>query len=216
MKKINKGTTHYVPTENGAYVAYTYKGKQYGCTIDEWQENYSSQVDTYDGVLLIANDSEGTSHKFIVAPTQASKALLWYNGYVAGGTEYITDEDTAKLDFDGKTKTKTIVTTLGQESSIDCAPGFCYNYSYGNIPAHSWYLPALGELDLIWQNASAINTVLTGLGQSKLTAVGNYHWSSTEFSSDCSWGENLKYGNVSSYYGKNNSFYVRACTAFNE
>jgi len=213
---LASGRNKLIPTENGAYVAFTYKEKQCAVSLDEWKNTWSKQVDTYDGVLLKATASDNTEHMFIVAPTQASGTLiLWHSSSIAGGTEYITDSSKAKLDFDGYNKTQTIIKTLSQESTTSYAPGYCYNYSYGNIPAHSWYLPALGEVDLIWQNKSAINTVLTGLGQSSLTE--DRYWSSTEYSSDYAWREYMTDGHPTngpksedSYY-----FYARACTAFN-
>lgn len=45
----------------------------------------------------------------------------------------------------------------------------------------AWYLPALDELNLIYNNKSELNTALSSIGGTQLGT--GYYWSSTEYSS---------------------------------
>ena len=54
-----------------------------------------------------------------------------------------------------------------------------------------WYLPARSELDVLWQNLTAINANAAG----NLTA--SRYWSSTESSSLNAWGEDIWSGRIS-------------------
>ena len=67
-------------------------------------------------------------------------------------------------------------------------------------------MPALGELNEIYQNKTAIDKTLSALGKSTLPASNDY-WSSSEVSDSGAWRLDFDDGDVSSSYGKNNGGY---------
>ena len=90
-------------------------------------------------------------------------------------------------------------------------PAFAWCASSGS----GWYLPAIDELKLIYQNKSIINRRLDERGYCE---IQGYYWSSTEewstdFGSSCAWFFCMNDGSVdSSYKSYFNS--VRAVAAF--
>ena len=89
-------------------------------------------------------------------------------------------------------------------------PAFAWCASLGD----GWYLPAVDELILIYENKSIINRMLNEKGYGKVVDV--LYWSSTEVEEepDCAWYVNMNDGD-SSYNSKNYiDFYVLAVSAF--
>ena len=89
-------------------------------------------------------------------------------------------------------------------------PAFAWCASLGD----GWYLPAVDELILIYENKSIINRRLNEKGYGEV--VDELYWSSTEVEeeSDCAWYVNMNDGD-SNYNSKNYiDFSVRAVSAF--
>ena len=89
-------------------------------------------------------------------------------------------------------------------------PAFAWCASLGD----GWYLPAVDELILIYENKSIINRRLNERGYGEV--VNDLYWSSTEVEEepDCAWYVNMNDGD-SSYNSKNYiDFSVRAVSAF--
>ena len=89
-------------------------------------------------------------------------------------------------------------------------PAFAWCASLGN----GWYLPAVDELMLIYENKSIINRRLNEKGYGEI--VDSFYWSSTEVEEepDCAWYVNNNDGD-SNYNSKNYiEFSVRAVSAF--
>ena len=89
-------------------------------------------------------------------------------------------------------------------------PAFAWCASLGD----GWYLPAVDELILIYENKSIINRRLNERGYGEV--VNGLYWSSTEVEEepDCAWYVNMNDGD-SSYNSKNYiDFSVRAVSAF--
>lgn len=74
----------------------------------------------------------------------------------------------------------------------------------------SWYLPALNELMVIYNNLDKINNSLTKVGA---TTLVNSYWSSTEGNELCAWLVYMYGGDTFNNY-KNYLIYVRAVSAF--
>ena len=92
-------------------------------------------------------------------------------------------------------------------------PAFEYVNSYeteGTL-AGDWYLPAAGELNAIYQKKDVLNTALRKIGGTKLPL--DWHWSSSEYTSDYAWEQDFTNGAVGHYY-KNYDYYVRPVLAF--
>ena len=89
-------------------------------------------------------------------------------------------------------------------------PAFAWCASLGD----GWYLPAVDELILIYENKSIINRRLNERGYGEV--VNDLYWSSTEVEEepDCAWYVNMNDGD-SNYNSKNYiEFSVRAVSAF--
>ena len=91
-------------------------------------------------------------------------------------------------------------------------PAFAWCASLGE----GWYLPAVDELELIYQNKSIINRRLNEKGYGEV--VDDLYWSSTESSEFefCAWYVRMSDGYTSNnyYYTKRDYYYVRAVSAF--
>ena len=116
-------------------------------------------------------------------------------------------------DWQGKNNTR-LVLEYCKTNGKSC-PAFEYVNSYkteGTL-AGDWYLPALGELNAIYQNKDVLNTALGKIGGTKLST--SYHWSSSEGSNEDAL-EMAFYDGGSVYYGhkKFHTCYVRPVLAF--
>jgi len=81
---------------------------------------------------------------------------------------------------DGQANTTAIINAEG--GSGNYAAWYCGDYSYDGYS--DWYLPSLGEVNLIYDNRSTINTTASQIsGGSSISQFGNM-WSSTESPSD--------------------------------
>ena len=73
-------------------------------------------------------------------------------------------------------------------------------------------MPALGELNAIYQNKDVLNTALGKIGGTKLSS--DIHWSSSEYSSYNAWRQFFNYGDVYCTSKFNNRNDVRPVLAF--
>ncbi len=85
-------------------------------------------------------------------------------------------------------------------------------------PIDDWYLPAIDELSLLWQNRFNVNRTLSGYSSfgsiSGATQIGyNNYWSSTETAAYVAWYFSFGGGYASSS-NKDSTFYVRAVRKF--
>ncbi len=170
-------------TETAMVAAYTDGGEYRAYTLTDWDGFTSAQRAkvTPVGVQLSAS-----GQKFIVAPTDAGNGqnykwddkdsykdsvdiprlrnIAWNNGN--GRAE-------AKRDFSGRSNTNAIL-AYGREHGINYpAAKAAANYS---VKGHSgWYLPASGQLWLMYENKSTIDNALSKIGGSQLS----FSWSST-------------------------------------
>ena len=119
----------------------------------------------------------------------------------------ITSSSSVIADWQGKNNTKTILEYCSA-NGYSC-PAFEYVNSYktSGTNAGDWYLPAMGELNAIYNNKDVLNIALGKIGGTKLGA--DYYWSSSETSySDSAW--EFYFGNGGMYNDyKSNNAYVR-------
>ena len=99
-----------------------------------------------------------------------------------------------------------MATIRALNSDLSKYPAFKWCADYGT----GWYLPALNELQTIYNNKSAINSTLSANGY---TTLGGYYYSSTEYDSSYVYYLDFSSGRASGYY-KSNSYNVRAVLAF--
>ncbi len=122
------------------------------------------------------------------------------------GLSNIESSSTAIVDWQGKNNTK-VVLEYCKANGKSC-PAFEYVNSYKTegTQAGDWYLPALGELNAIYNSKHELNIALGKVGGSELST--NYYWSSSEYSSDSAWPLWFRYASMYGYL-KNNKNDVR-------
>ena len=124
-----------------------------------------------------------------------------YDGGYKNGTRTYTDSKS-----DGKANTDKIMS----RSDRDYFPAFKWCRAKGS----SWYLPAVDELEKIYNNKSVLNATLQKYGAA---LYDNFYWSSTEFvdyeTEFCAWFVLMRNG-LASGRNKLYDFYVRAVSAF--
>ena len=174
----------------------------------EWTAQQSAgEVAT--GVLLIDG-----GRKLVIAPTES--ALYWWKSNSAGGATTTSDRMAAQEDYNGKSNTSKIITTLGSDTGY--APGYCYGYSRVNannqgLKAGAWWLPSLGELFLMWANFTKINYALSKISGATLLRK-DWYWSSTEYSATHAWYLFFSNGHQGNNTKSTNQNRVRAVSAF--
>lgn len=122
--------------------------------------------------------------------------------------------------MDGKANTSTILayasangkTVQAATATSKYAPSVCGS---GTMCAKgNWYLPALGELWMMYNNLSTIDNALNSAGGTKLNYSSyRYFWSSNENSSTAAWRLDFSSGNRTKV-GKYGSGYVRPVLSF--
>ena len=123
---------------------------------------------------------------------------------------------TAQSFYDGAANTTAMVT---QDATANKAGTLCDNYTGGSQT--DWYLPASWELNLLYNSAFTINTILendgdgttNGLNPENVAPTYGRYWSSTERISYNAWSYNFDYGDSGANY-KNGTYRVRAVRAF--
>ena len=137
--------------------------------------------------------------------------LQWSKEYFdVPGLSNITSWDTVTADWQGKKNTQ-IVLEYCKANGKSC-PAFEYVNSYKTegTKAGDWYVPAMGELNAIYQNKDVLNMALGTLGGTELYSE---HWSSSESPSSLVWIQDFYDGVVdnSTVYAK---LFVRPVLAF--
>ena len=118
----------------------------------------------------------------------------------------------ATADWQGKNNTRLVLEYC--KTNVRGCPAVEYVNSYktDGTKAGDWYLPAMGELNAIYQNKDVLNTALGKIGGTKLGT--DWYWSSSENSSYHAWGLSFSNGSVNGYGKNSNGGYVRPVLAF--
>lgn len=116
--------------------------------------------------------------------------------------DYTTWTSGMVSDFNGKANTAKIQAASDTDSYTTYANmgTYCTKFnatSTENQGYTDWYIPAGGQLALMYMHMTSINTTLTKIGGTTLTS-GDY-WSSSEYSSDFGWGVVFSGGRVDGY-----------------
>ena len=172
--------------------------------------DYNTADATATGVALVAGE-----HKFMIAKSDATdgsnSTLYWTNntsdlsltnytksdgtnsfGYLPkpdgtfGGSTHLSDDFTtwkagALSDFNGKANTAVIAAASSKAKDM-CTVLNTFNASDS---FKDWYVPACGQLALMYLNMTEINAALEKIGGTALAAGGL--WSSSEYSSNIAW-----------------------------
>ncbi|MFT5252748.1 MAG: hypothetical protein ACI87N_001765 [Flavobacteriales bacterium] len=123
---------------------------------------------------------------------------------------------TAQSFYDGASNTAAMIV---QDATANKAGTFCDSYTGGSQT--DWYLPASWELNLLYNSAFSINTILendgngttNGLNPVNVAPTYARYWSSTEASNGTAWVYNID-NSYSLKYNKSDTYRVRAVRAF--
>lgn len=177
------------------------------------------KTESYDAGNLTFRWGQGLYNKNVAGITEISTAD-GTNSYGNLGSELSTDYTTwtngVLSDFNGKNNTNAIITAY-TEYSVDmyendmCKVLQTFNAgTYGSNQGFTdWYIPACGQLALIYLNKTAINEALTAIGGT--TFFYDTYWSSSEYSSNVGWYIHFGMGSVEGNYkeGRGNVRFVR-------
>lgn len=146
----------------------------------------------------------------MIAPTET--ILKWSKKAVAAGGTTTTSNRVAIADLSGEASTAVQVTHAECQSG-GYAPGYCKAYGRGGQGAGSWWLPALGEIEMIYANMKKINYALSLINGATLITE-NWYWASTETDTNAAWAINLTNGFVGSYVKASYQNRVRPVSTF--
>ena len=171
--------------------------------------DYNTADATATGVALVAGE-----HKFMIAKSDATNDGSNYNFYYdydkgdlsltnysnADGTNnhgYLGGSSTPQLsqdfttwtagalsDFNGKSNTQVIAASSSNAKDM-CKVLETFNAGSDNQGHSDWYVPAAGQLALMYLAKTDINAALAKIGGTALAAGGL--WSSSEYSSSIAW-----------------------------
>lgn len=138
---------------------------------------------TANGIAVVTDNCQ-----FVMALQDAYSSYCRWGGYsteVSGITTTMSSS-TAKTDYDGEANTTTIINALNgtNDGYVDGAPAaeYCRAYTFPN--GATGYMGAAGEWQAALDNKDAITSALSTCGG---TAMSNYYWTSTQYSSSNSW-----------------------------
>ena len=175
--------------------------------VTEYTYEIGQYVASRGGVIFHRYKDGVNENYLVVSINDISASSFWSN------IDSIAIGITAQSTWDGLNNSNAIVAQAGFTSGA--AQG-CLAYSVGTIT--DWYLPAVDELSLLWQNRFNVNRTLSGNSSASTIAgaaqIGyNNYWSSTEYTANSAWY--FPFGDASpSNNPKNATYYVRAVRKF--
>ena len=149
------------------------------------------------GIVVAVWKIAGVEHGLIASLTDVGASTAWSNVT----TTFI---GTAESPIDGQANTTAIV---GQAGNSSGAAKLCDDYVSGGYS--DWYLPASWELNLCYNAAFIVNTVLGATNGFQF----DYYWSSTEYDNNYAWQQYFANG-YPDFFVKGNVFNVRAVRRF--
>lgn len=196
---------------DGIFIMFHRKSDNYPLMVkpDKWG-SYQSNGEIAEGVVVVE-----VGKILVVAPTEAS--LYWSSEAVSGGGKTTTDRLTALDDWAGKANTASQI-TKPECQGVNYAPGYCAQYSRINangkgLTTGKWWLPALGEMMMIYANMAKINYALSLINGAAPLIEGLY-WSSTEAGESGAWYMLLGNGYIGVGTKNTNKIKVRPVSAF--
>lgn len=147
------------------------------------------QLSLIEGGGFYVGDLNG--YRIICAPIEGQTTAMWKTSLTSTvGADSLTDgyQNTTDMTASG--------------ASDHPAANFCRNLIIGGFT--DWYLPSKNELNLLYQNKSALEAAGAGAFSSR-----DYYWSSSEYSTKHAWFQYFYNGTQTNFY-KDHADYVRA------
>lgn len=159
-----------------------------GATDTGYKYFYWGSYDTeVDGITnYTATGGGGTSTKGFLPRADGT-----YYSTPNLSSDYTTWTTGALSDFNGKSNTAELLKVTDSDSYTKYANMGTYVSKFNGLSPDEnqgksdWYIPALGQLALIYLNRTDINSVLTKIGG--VTLIDDAYWSSSERSSTYGW-----------------------------
>ena len=154
-------------------------------------------------VFHVYKDALGVEHGLIVSLTDLSTGAVW--------GLFGTDLPNCESSWNGAANTAAII-AAGVEAGS--AAQLCDAYEAGGFT--DWYLPAIDELNLMYNAKYNLNQSLSQIigGAPFDLNYYRYYWSSSENYSGGAWRFYFGDGDTTYDYGKSSDYYVRAVRAF--
>jgi len=173
----------------------------------EYTYEIGQYVESRGGVIFHRYKDGANENYLVVSIDNISTSSVWSN------IDNLAIGASAQSTWDGLSNSNAIVAQVGFTSG---AAQLCLAYSVGAID--DWYLPAIDELSLLWQNRFNVDRTLSGnsnfgiIGGATIVSTNTY-WSSTEvdFATACIFI--FLNGNTSTSI-KTSTSYVRAVRKF--
>lgn len=200
----------------------------YAVTADGKLIDYNTADSSCLGVVLVAGE-----HKFMIAKNDATDGtnttLYWgknlYQKDVAGitnissgadyigegkkyGTDFTTWSTGPVVDFNGAANTAAIIAGYTEHGVSMDARDMCtvLNTFNASDSYNDWYVPACGQLALMYLAKTDINAALAKIGGTAFEST--YYWSNSEDDASSAWSVDFYTGIVGSY-GKDYNYRVR-------
>ena len=168
-----------------------------------FQYDIGEYVEDEGGVIFYRYLDGSTQNYLVVDTTDLSTSSAWSNvvSTLIGST--------AQSTWDGLSNSNAIV---GQSGFTSGAAKLCLDST--NNSQTDWYLPAIDEFNLLWQNRFNVNKNLINISGSTQIQNGINYWTSTENNSFASYGLTLQNSIYMNSFGKSAINYVRAIRKF--
>jgi hypothetical protein len=179
-----------------------------GAVTSQFTYEIGEYVPAQVGVIFHRYKDGVNENYLVVSINNISTSSVWSNiNNIAIGA-------TAQSTWDGLSNSNAIDGQPGETSS---AAQLCLAYSVGTIT--DWYLPAIDELNLLYNNRFNVNKTLSGNSSfgpiSGATRINyNNYWASTEDNATSAWIFGFSNGFPNPGASKGNSNYVRAVRKF--
>ncbi|MDA7762944.1 DUF1566 domain-containing protein, partial [Crocinitomicaceae bacterium] len=123
-------------------------------------------------IFHLWKDAQGLEHGLIVSLEDQSISQAWSDVTTGVGS-------TAQSSWDGLSNSNAIVGQLGHTNS---AAQLCLDFQGGGY--NDWYLPAIDEIAILWNNRYQINRSLSLINNASQIPVNSWYWSSSEETDD--------------------------------
>ena len=130
------------------------------------------------GVVFHYDAETGTGLMVSLVETQLPWGTMDVN--ITHANDYINSA-VARLDFAGLVNTAAIVNQLGTRTEY--AARWCFEHNAEGLTG--WYLPSVGELNLLIAQRQVVNRALQGINATPLAT--QWHWSSSEGNENRAW-----------------------------
>jgi hypothetical protein len=177
--------------------------------IGEYTYEIGEYVPAQGGVIFHRYIDNGVQYYLVVAISDSSTSVAW-------DPRPVPPQLNNNSTWDGSGNTQIINSSIIPPIIFSTAVYFATNNTSPSMPG--WYLPAIDELSLLWQNRFNVNKTLSGNSSfgnisGATQIIYNEYWSSTEYTATNAFILSF-YDGVSGSPSKNSSQYVRAVRKF--